>query len=371
VSDHRHDSELVAAALSGCDEAFAELVDRYRRAVYGAAFHYVGDFEDARDVAQEAVVQAYLHLRTLRDPERFGHWLYGIAKAAALNFIRSRRREVPLDGSSLAESAELHVERDAEHAEQAQLVRRALAALSEPTRLAVILHHVGGYSQSEIAGFLGTTRGAVRTRLSRARRRLRKEMMDMMGENLHDAAEKVRFEEQFLSGVIAAMRAFGPLVADRISGAGAEWMEDWARRAQTAMAAGTDELMAWQLSLGKGRYHRCTGSVAYVSEIPDHDPALLARVADAFASSERVRLMQRLVRGPATLQQLLDERAAAENALEDDIKLLREIGALEQIPDGELRLTHGGAQALCGLTNIFLYSRFGMPEDGGAPQPGR
>jgi DNA-directed RNA polymerase specialized sigma24 family protein len=67
--------QLVTRAREGDQEAFGALVDRYRDMVYGFAYHLTRDFEAARDLAQEAFVQAYLKLGQLRDPDRFPAWL--------------------------------------------------------------------------------------------------------------------------------------------------------------------------------------------------------------------------------------------------------------------------------------------------------
>jgi RNA polymerase sigma factor (sigma-70 family) len=82
------DADLVSRARQGDRDAYTQLVERYRDAIYGLAFHELHDFEDARDVAQEAFIQAYLHLDQLRDPERFGPWL----RQVTVNRCRSWRR---------------------------------------------------------------------------------------------------------------------------------------------------------------------------------------------------------------------------------------------------------------------------------------
>jgi len=173
------DNELVAAALKGSQEAFGELVARYRDAVFGAAFHRLGRFEEARDAAQEAFVKAYLHLGDLRKQESFANWLYHIADGTALDFARRPRREVALE--SVAEGA-LTDNTNGEQTEQSDLalqVREALSKLGESTRLAVILHYINGYSHAEVANFLGTSTGAVKTRISRAKNKLREEIEPM------------------------------------------------------------------------------------------------------------------------------------------------------------------------------------------------
>src|SRR4029079_3312293 len=69
------DSQLVLRARGGDRSAFATLVERYRNAVYGLAFHFVGDFETARDIAQDVFIRAFGRLGDLREPDKFSPWL--------------------------------------------------------------------------------------------------------------------------------------------------------------------------------------------------------------------------------------------------------------------------------------------------------
>src|SRR5687767_1360989 len=92
MSTERRDGELVAATLGGERSAFQALLDRHVDRVRLLAGRMLGP-EDAEDVVQEALLQAFLGLERLRDPERFGSWLYGIT----LNLARMRlRRRDPL-----------------------------------------------------------------------------------------------------------------------------------------------------------------------------------------------------------------------------------------------------------------------------------
>src|SRR5438876_10654301 len=88
------DAEIVRAVLEGSVEAYTELVDRYRNILCGLAYHYLQDFEDARDVAQEAFIQAYVHLGQLREPDRFGAWLRQLTVHECRMW---RRRQKPTD----------------------------------------------------------------------------------------------------------------------------------------------------------------------------------------------------------------------------------------------------------------------------------
>jgi len=182
------DSELVMRTLAGDQQAFGELVARYGHAVFGVAFHRLGDFENARDAAQEAFLKAYTGLPKLRKPESFASWLYHITDLTALEVARRPRREVLLPPDEMP-SAGLRAP-DAAASDLAQQVREALAALDEPTRLAVVLHYIDGYSHAEVANFLGTTTGAVRARVSRAKSRIKEEIMSEAERALKEAVER-------------------------------------------------------------------------------------------------------------------------------------------------------------------------------------
>lgn len=169
------DGELVQRAREGDHEAFGQLVDRYRDMVYGLGYHLTGEFEAARDLAQEAFVQAYIKLRQLRAPERFAGWLRQIT----LNLRRTqlRRREVV----TVALEAEDQLSSpNPQPSETEVVVREALSKLRSPERLALTLRYISGYSHSEIGEFLGVRPETVKARLARARQHLRKEVMAMV-----------------------------------------------------------------------------------------------------------------------------------------------------------------------------------------------
>jgi RNA polymerase sigma-70 factor (ECF subfamily) len=200
MADGRSDGELVGATLAGQEDAFGELVARYKDAVFGVAFHRLGDFEEARDAAQDAFLTAYLNLGKLRQPTSFAHWLYRIADGAALDALRRKRGEVSLEVAGDLRAPLPTTEDRAEQAELARRIKEALATLSEATRLAVILHYVNGYSHAEVASFIGTTPGAVKTRLSRAKSRLQGELAEMVEEKLKKESAVFTYEATDDSG---------------------------------------------------------------------------------------------------------------------------------------------------------------------------
>ena len=180
------DAQLIIAAREGDQAAFSELLARYRGALFGVCFHRLGNFEEARDAAQEAGLKALANLAKLQKPAAFAHWLYRIADGTALDFVRRRKGEVPLE-----EAAALAAPSQPEPSDLAQQVLAALGVLDEASRLALILHYVGGYSHAEVAAFLGTTPGAIKTRLSRARQKLRQEVIGMVEVTLKREANGV------------------------------------------------------------------------------------------------------------------------------------------------------------------------------------
>ena len=91
----RTDRELVHATRDGDKAAFGVLIDRHRRRAAAIASGLLGSGEDAEDVVQEAVLQAYLGLGRLRDPDAFGPWLGGITVNLARMRLRARSKVSP------------------------------------------------------------------------------------------------------------------------------------------------------------------------------------------------------------------------------------------------------------------------------------
>ena len=177
------DELWVKSCLAGNKEAFDLLVKKYRDAVYGVAYHYVGDFTEAKDLTQEAFIQAYISLPKLREPVKFGSWLYGIASNVSKMWLRSAKRNVSIEEAKCETKLEDTSAGPLERSERRELkeqVRRALDVLNEKNRLAVTLHYINGYSHKEIANFLDVPVTTIEGRLHRAKKKLRKELLPMV-----------------------------------------------------------------------------------------------------------------------------------------------------------------------------------------------
>ena len=200
------DDELVTAALAGDPAAFAALVEGNRARVEIVVERMVG--EEAEDLVQEALLRAYLGLSQLRDPARFGAWLCGIAVNLAKMRLRRRALEVRL-------SLEPTSDGGFEERELLQLVRNAVDVLPPGQRDAVLMHYIDGLSCEEVALLLGSSPGAIRVRLHRARQRLREQLATLAP--APTPKEEIRMIEMRLEDVIVRVAEDDPMkvVADQ------------------------------------------------------------------------------------------------------------------------------------------------------------
>jgi RNA polymerase sigma factor (sigma-70 family) len=190
------DSDLVTASLAGDHAAFGELADRHAPRVSALAARLLGDAVEAEDLTQETLLQAYLGLDRLRDPERFASWVYGIALNLAKMRLRSRRNgAVPeVDEKRLAELVAADPS-PAEVVEARELWSRVESVLPAEQRRAVLLHYVDGLSCEEIAALLDEPAGTVRVRLHRARARLRDRLSSLAPRREAPAMIEVTLED--------------------------------------------------------------------------------------------------------------------------------------------------------------------------------
>lgn len=171
----RSDADLVAAVRSGDGRAFADLYAEHVDSVRRVAYHLVGDADAAADAVQDTFASALQHLGDLREPDRFRPWLLSIARHAATDQLRARKRLTPLDESygDVLASTGPGPESLAEVRELAARVQGCVAGLSKRDAAAVTMVTQLGFTPSQVAGALGVTQGAAKVIVHRARRRLR------------------------------------------------------------------------------------------------------------------------------------------------------------------------------------------------------
>jgi RNA polymerase sigma-70 factor, ECF subfamily len=173
-----NDGELIKATLAGQPAAFGQLVVKYQDRLFNSVFRVLGSAEDARDITQDAFVQAFLKLETFRGSSAFYTWLYRIGFNLAMSHARSKHTTASLDrGKSECGhepvDGQLRPEEHIARREQTELVHNALGKLAADYREVLVLREIEGCRYDEIAEILELPVGTVRSRLFRARLALR------------------------------------------------------------------------------------------------------------------------------------------------------------------------------------------------------
>ena len=189
LEDTTSDHALLEATRTGDQDAFAELVSRYRNQIMSYIYRMTNDYDGAVDLAQETFVRVYRAADRYQRSYAFSTYIYRIATNLAISELRKRKRRklVSLTGffqsTDGAESREFNPPderplQDSElvDTERRNAVQRAIGTLPEKYRAPLILRDVDGRSYDEIAKILETSEGTVKSRISRARGFLREKM---------------------------------------------------------------------------------------------------------------------------------------------------------------------------------------------------
>lgn len=165
------------AAGAGDDRSFGELVRAYQDLAVAYATSILGDYDLAEDAAQEAFVEAYRALPSLREPAAFAAWFRTILFKHCDRLTRRRRHRLTgLDAALNIASPEPSPHDAVEARETRESLRQAIARLSDAEQQIVLLYYMGDQSHAGIAAFLGVNANTIKTRLYSARRRLRRYM---------------------------------------------------------------------------------------------------------------------------------------------------------------------------------------------------
>lgn len=174
------DESVVERCQRGDVDSFSVLVERYRDSIYGYAYHFTGDSEEARDLAQEALVRAYVALPRFRPGAKFSSWLYTIAANLCKSWLRKQKyRPMSLEEALLADGMEEVADAAAspetiyDRREFKKRVLRAVNDLPTKYRMVVVLRHLNDLSYKEIADVLKLPVSTVEHRLRTARELLK------------------------------------------------------------------------------------------------------------------------------------------------------------------------------------------------------
>jgi RNA polymerase sigma-70 factor, ECF subfamily len=179
------DEALVIAAQLGEREAFEALVERYKEKAYRIAFDFTRDREEAKDLSQEAFLQAFSHLKTFDRRASFYTWFYRILVNLCLDYRRRKAKvmwesleEKTERGDGFANSGPSPVE-GAMRGEIAEKIGVALATLPPKQRAVFLLKNHQGLSISEIAGVMKSAEGTIKVHLHRAVIALRQRLAEL------------------------------------------------------------------------------------------------------------------------------------------------------------------------------------------------
>lgn len=201
---------LIENAREGDQHAFGELILRYQGLSFAVALGLTGNWTDSEDVVQEAFIRAWLHLRALTQPARFGSWLYTITRRAALECVARRRGERgvevrddditrrPAETESPAEALGRH--------QVGEILWAEVARLPVRTREAVLLYYMEGLSTARGAEFLEISEGAFKMRLQYGRERLQESLARQLPVELH----RRRPAEARRNAILAALAGLPP-----------------------------------------------------------------------------------------------------------------------------------------------------------------
>ena len=177
------DAKLIQRVLAGDDTAFSALVKKHQKPVHALAWRKTGDFHVAEEITQDTFLKAYQNLSTLKEPQKFSGWLYVIAANYCKMWMRKKRLSTQsLEDTNSAElerasySGYVIAENERTTAEaRREVVKKLLAKLQESDRIVITLYYLGGMTYEEMSEFLGVSVSTIKSRLYRARQRLKKE----------------------------------------------------------------------------------------------------------------------------------------------------------------------------------------------------
>jgi RNA polymerase sigma-70 factor, ECF subfamily len=196
----RSDVQLMLDVKAGDDASFDLLLQKYRTPLVNFLYRMVRDAATAEDLAQEVFLRVYRARKQYSPSAKFTTWLFRIATNLALNSVRDnryRRMQVSLDAPVEEDEApiqlpakEMRIDEHMVERDRAQIIRRAVAALPEKQRVAVLLHKYEEMDYGEIAKILDCSESALKSLLFRAYETLRVQLAPLVTQPaVHRAGE--------------------------------------------------------------------------------------------------------------------------------------------------------------------------------------
>ena len=180
------DEELIASFQNGNEQAYIELVRRYRDRLMTFVFRFLGDMELSEDIVQDTMIKVYTHKHYYKEIAKFSTWIYTIAGNLAKTELRKRkRRKVTLlsqmntdDRKYEIPSTELHSEDIVQGEYTERYIQKAILQLPLHFRTVVILRDIQELSYEEISKIVNVPLGTVKSRINRARLQLQQTLKE-------------------------------------------------------------------------------------------------------------------------------------------------------------------------------------------------
>jgi len=181
------DEDLIARFQNGDEYAFEEIIHRYKDRLVNFVYRYLGQMDEAEDIVQDTFLKVYKNKNAYENIARFSTWIYTIAGNLAKTELRKRKRRRIFSISKLGPdekefelpASDKTPEEDAESHFTEKIIQAAIQELPEKFRTVVILRDIQELSYDEISMILGVPLGTVKSRVNRARLKLRDLLREM------------------------------------------------------------------------------------------------------------------------------------------------------------------------------------------------
>lgn len=235
----QNDAELIRRTLDGDEIAFTTLVRKYQKHVHALVWRKIGDFHIAEDITQETFLKVHQNLATLKELERFPGWLYVIATRCCIARLRKKRMHAQLveDIDLMTKGKDTYSQHVADEQAkmttevQQEVVKKLLAKLQESDRTIITLYYFGEMTCEEISKFLGVSANTIKSRLSRARQRLKQEEP-----LIQEALGNYQISPNLTQSIVQAVKEKGGSIKP-VQPNGSKPLVPWAAVASTAIVA--------------------------------------------------------------------------------------------------------------------------------------
>lgn len=189
--------ELVLKVQRGDKDAFEALFNLYKTKAMRLAYLITNNQTLSDDITQEAFVQSYLNIKSLRNPQQFKTWFFKILTRLAWKMSTKEKKVIALDAITEPQEVDdrINIENDFIQKEKSEAIMAAIRQLELKQRTVILLYYYNDFSIAEIAQILGCFEGTVKSRLHSARKQLSKSLITLQDESFEEVkADEIIYE---------------------------------------------------------------------------------------------------------------------------------------------------------------------------------